>query len=415
VKKESLAPEERQALLDEVRSYLPAFLERGATLQEDPAGDVRELLDLDQRDLDRVVAVHTCLDPAVVAFGEALAEGLDHPMAGSSATATVSQSVRGRIDWQQTLRHRARAPGERASYAVREPGKTFDTPENRAIVWLLDSLERAVDEATAWRVKKPPIELEERRWWQRIDALRRQLAAARRVAWLQGVRAEKPTPATLRGLRSGRNVFYREKTVAAMEVVRRLAEPSPETLTALLAERYFRPRDDGTLFEVAVALRLARAFAELSPHRRQPRLMMGDGKSSFASYAFDDGSEVSLACQAWPDDEKSMRRRFVKRHGLAKQEADARPDIIIVRRGSVNDAVILELKASQDASYLRKGLEELLAYLADRPDLWGEQPAGWLIAPLSSAFEGAEADTGFPLWVLSAEEVASAATARFVG
>jgi hypothetical protein len=246
--------------------------------------------------------------------------------------------------------------------------------------------------------------------------LRRQLAAARRVPWLQALRAEKPTAATLRSLRAGRSVFYREKTAAAAETVLDLAEPSPETLTALLAKRYFRPKSDGDLFEVAVALRLARAFAELSPHLRQPRLMMGDGKSSFASYGFDDGSEVSVACQTWPDSVQSMRRRFTERHRIGKQPSSSRPDIVIVRKkGSASEAVVLELKASRDASYLRKGLEELLAYLADRPDLWGEEPAAWLVAPSSPAFEAEEADPDFPLWILSAEEVAAAATARFVG
>ena len=144
---------------------------------------------------------------------------------------------------------------------------------------------------------------------------------------------------------------------------------------------------------------------------------MGEGRSSFASYAFDDGSEVSLACQAWPDDAQSMRRRFAERHCLGKRPSSARPDIIIVlvREEPVADAVVLELKASRDASYLRKGLEELLAYLADRPDLWGAEPAGWLVAPSSPAFAEKEADSEFPLWILSAEEVASAATARFAG
>jgi len=413
VKKESLTSQERAAILDEVRSYLPAFLERGATVQEDPAGDVRELLDLEQRDLDRVLAVHECLDPAVLGFGEALEEGLDHPLTGGAAATIVSQSVRGQIDWQKTFKHRAQAPAEVASYSVRETGKTFDTPENRTLVWLLESLERAADEASVWRSKKPPIGQEELRWWQQIDRLGRQLATARRTPWLRAVPAEKPSAAVIRRLRSARSDFY-EKTAAAAEAVLRIAERLPENLTAVLAERYFRPENDGRLFELVVALRLARAFAELSPHPRRARLMMGGGRTSFASYSFDDGGEVSLAYQAWPDNEHSMRRRFVKRHSLAKRETEAIPDIVIVRSGSVSDAVILELKASRNASYLRDGLEELLSYLADRPELWGPAPAAWLIAPPSSAFEGKEADADFPLWVISADEVAEAATARFV-
>lgn len=411
--RESLPAEEREALLEDVRSRLPAFLHRGATEQQDPAGDVRELLNLEQEDLDRVVAVHQCLDPAVLAFGHGVKSGLERPFAGSAPAPVVSQSVRGQIDWPGTVRHRASAPGDSVRYAVREPGKAFDTAENRALVWLIGSLEKSVDEAIAWRRKTGSG------WSHKIDTLRDQLAASRRVQWLQALPAAKPTAAVLQSLRSTRRGFYAERVPAAIEAVLRFGDPSPEVLTAALSERYFRPGSDGTLFELAVALRLADAFRERSVGRvRQPRLLMGEGRSSFARYRIDNEEELILVYQSWPDKEHSMRRRLVERHRLGKQAGEARPDIMIVRRNSdadATDVVILELKASHREKTLRKGLEELLAYLADRPELWGAQPTGWLVAPSSSAFEERDADPDFPLWILSADRVAAAATARFVG
>jgi hypothetical protein len=407
--KESLPPQEREALLQEVRSHLPAFLHRGATEQQDPAGDVRALLDLEQQDLDRVVSVHRCLHPAVLAFGDALATGLERPFAGSAPSAVVSQSVRGQIDWPGTLRHRARAPGEAARYSVREPGTAFDIAENRAVVWLLETLEQSVDEAIAWGKRKS-----DSGWSQSIDRLRDQLAAARRVQWLRALPAARPTPAVLQSLRSARRGFYAERMPAAIEVLLRLRQPSPDVLAAALSERYFQPGDDGTLFELAVALRLAAAFRELSVGKlRRTRLLLGEGRTSFGRYLLDHGDEVILVSQAWPDDEHSLRRRLVHRQRIGKRPQDARPDLMIVRRGAKPDAVILELKASHDAAYLRNGLQELLAYLADRPDLWGPEPMGWLVAPDSEAFAAEGADASFPLWVVGADGVAAAAAARF--
>ncbi|HWC48136.1 MAG TPA: hypothetical protein VG448_04575 [Solirubrobacterales bacterium] len=391
-----------------MRSHLPAFLHRGATEQQDPAGDVRALLNLEQQDLDRVVAVHGCLHPAVLALGEALAVGLERPFAGSAPSAVVSQNVRGQIDWPGTLRHRARAPGEVARYSVREPGTAFDVPENRAVVWLLDALGQSVDEAIAWGRRKAGTG-----WSQSIDRLQDQLAAARRVEWLRMIPAAKPTEVVLRSLRAGRRGFYAEQVPAAIEVVLRLRQPSPEVLARALSERYFRPEDDGTLFELAVALRLAAAFRDLSVDRvRRTRLMLGDGRASFARYRLEHGDEVVLAYQAWPDDVHSMRRRLVARQQVGRAR-DARPDLMIIRRGSKPDAVILELKASHDSKYLRNGLQELLAYLADRPDLWGPEPVGWLVAPGSEAFAKADPDASFPLWLVDADSVAAAAAARF--
>lgn len=410
--RESLPAEEREALIEEIRSHLPAFLHRGATEQQDPAGDVRELLNLEPDDLERVVAVHRCLDPAVLAFGDGLESGIERPFASGAPAAVLSQNVRGQIDWAGTIRHRARAPGDSARYSVREPGKAFDTAENRALVWLLAALERSVDEAITWNRKAGAG------WSLKIDTLREQLAASRRVQWLQAVPAAKPTTAVLQSLRSARRGFYAERLPAAIEVVLRTGDASPDVIAAALSERYFRPGNDGTLFELAVALRIAEAFRGLSAGKvRRTRLLVGEGRSSFGRYRFEGDDEVVLVYQSWPDTEHSMRRRLTERHRLGRRASDARPDIMIVRTNSeaeVTDCVILELKASHKPKSLRKGLEELLAYLADRPGLWGDQPAGWLVAPASAAFEDNDADSSFPLWVLSADRVAAAATARFV-
>jgi hypothetical protein len=407
----SLSPAEREALLAEVVSYLPAFLRRDATEQEDPAGDVRELLDLADEDRDRVVAVHICLDSDVRAFGAALERGLARPLAGARPQAVVGQSVRGPIDWGATGRLRAMSPGERASFVVREPRAAYDTPENRALAWLLQRLESRIDAATHWPVSEPDGE-EELTWSEKIDLLRAQVAAARRTPWLASIRSEAPTANTLVRLRSARLTFYSELLRAAIESVLRLSRPTPAVLTEVLSKRYFVPQRDSLLFELAVALRLARAFKEVSPRKRRTRLLVGEGKSTYARYSFDDGSEVRLAYQSWPDAGETVRQRLGARHGLAVGRGF--PDIFIVRKAEEgDDTAILELKASLNPSTLRGGLGELLAYLGDRPNLFAVFPAGWLVAPASAPFTAAAADTAFPLWIVSADEVAGAAVARF--
>ena len=68
-------PAERDALLDEVRYHLPAFLSSAAVEREDPVGDVSELLNLRATDLRRVVAVHLGLSAQVTAFAAGLEPG----------------------------------------------------------------------------------------------------------------------------------------------------------------------------------------------------------------------------------------------------------------------------------------------------------------------------------------------------
>lgn len=407
--------EVRAQMLAAIRAHLPAFLHRGASEQADPAGDVRELLNLEAGDLRRVVAVHQSLDEEVLAFGEGLERGMRHPLASSIRPPEVSQGVRGPVDWSATVSRRALEAGNPSLYVVRPARRVFDTPENRALVWLLDSLQAstrvALPEVSAVGAE-PPRSGSAQGWADRIRRLASQIHGARRVGWLQAVRGEMPTPGTIKRLRASRSSFYARTVAPAAQAVMRLHDPPSDVLAEVLSRRYFEPAPDWLVFEVYVALSLARAFAEASGGPRKTRLLVGS-QSAFARYAYEDGSEVTLTYQRWPlGGDRSLRRETGDRHSLKPSES--RPDMFIVRSGPDPDAVILELKATYSSGYLGSGLSQLLGYLAERPEIWRHQPSGWLVAPASDAFVDRLAERGEPLWIVSADRVAEAAIERFV-
>jgi hypothetical protein len=323
--------------------------------------------------------------------------------------------VRGPVDWSATVSRRALEAGNSSLYVVRPARRVFDTPENRALVWLLDSLQAstrvALPEVSAAGAESPRSESAQG-WADRIRRLSNQVHGARRVGWLQAVRGEMPTAGTIKRLRASRSSFYARAVAPAAQAVMKLHDPSSDVLAEVLSRRYFEPAPDWLVFEVYVALSLARAFAEASGRPRKTRLLLGS-KSAFARYAYEDGSEVSLTYQRWPPGgERSLRREAGDRHSLKPSES--RPDLFIVRSGPDPDAAILELKATYSSRYLGSGLSQLLAYLAERPEIWGQQPSGWLVAPASGAFADRLAEPGEPLWIVSADRVAEAAIERFV-
>ena len=192
-----------------------------------------------------------------------------------------------------------------------------------------------------------------------------------------------------------------------------LESPDERALVEVLSQRYFEPAATWTIFEVCVALRLAREFRKASCRPRRSRLLIGSGRAPFARFLLEDGSEVSLIYQAWPEDAgPSLLMETGRRHGLAV--GASKPDLFVVRNGERPDVLLLELKASLSSSYLKEGLAKLLGYVADRPELWKERPAGWLVAPSSGAFAAAEVCEGGELWMVDADAVAEAAVNRFV-
>lgn len=403
------APEFRASLLDEVRSWLPAFLSPAASEQHDPAGDVRELLALDESDLRRVVGVHLCLSDPVQRFLLALAEGLRRPITSSERPPVVSQAIRGPVDWGATMRTRAGAGGDPTLFVTRPAQRVYDVPENRALAWLIATLDVHLRRAAGPTTGEDEDEL---RWDAQLRAHRGRLRLTRRHRWLSEVAPERPTATTLRRLRAARSAFYAKVVPDAILAVMRWAEhPSEDDLTELLCQRWFRPRQDWRLFEVVVALRLARAFAAASPVKRRARLLHETGSSPYARYTLADGDEVRLQYQGWPPSGSPSRHAQARAQHQLRAGAP-RPDLYVSRHGSAPDAAVLELKASRSASYLGAGLSQLLGYLAERPETWTVQPSGWLVAPASPAFVAAEPEGG-DLWIVSADDVAAAAVARF--
>lgn len=408
-----LAEAERADLLAEVQSALPAFLSAASAEQLDPLGDVSELLNLRRTDLDRVIAVHLALQEDVRKFVGSLPRGLRSPITSTERPRVATQAVRGPIDWGATVRYQAQAGAGAGVYVVRPARRIFDTPENRALSWVLQSLEQTLRVALG-ATAEAPSGVTRRGWLAAITASLHRVRESQRVYWLRSVPPQRPDPLTMKRLVAARSALYKVHAVAVIEALRRYGEdPSPDDITELLAQRYFEPARDWQLFEIVVALRLARAFARRSIARRRGRLLVGGGRAPFARYLLSRVHEVRLWYQAWPSgDSGSLHRDVVDRYSI--QAGAIRPDLVVelVLHGTTVDAVLLELKATRSPSYLSAGVMQLLGYLNDRPDLFTTNPAGWLVAPASSAFKNASSGS-LPIWAVDADSVASALVDRF--
>ncbi len=404
---------ERADLIEEIKGYLPAFLSRGAIEQQDTIGDVEELLNLRRDDLRRVVAVHVVLSDPVSSFVDGLRVGLRKPFMSSERELVVTQAVCGPVDWQATIRARAASGWSPTSYAVRPARRIFDTPENRAVVWIMDRIDAEL-RRTSMADSDPAGGVYSRSWFGRIAWMRGQIQNARTRYWLRGLRGERPDQQVLKGLKATRKSFYGRLALDAFGTLQRYTERDISTadLTALLCERYFEPERDWRLFELVVTLRLARALADVCSKRHRERLLLGKGRAPFARYEMPDGDEVRLWYQAWPRDGGASV------HGEASayyeiNAASSRPDIVVqrLRNGALVDSVLLELKASRTAGTLGAGLLQLLGYLKDRPAPYASTPRGWLVAPPSDSFVSKDPSQR-ELWVVDSDNVAAAVLER---
>ena len=403
-----LRPGEREQLLDEIEAELPLWLARAAIPSEDPVSELTDLLRFDGEDLLRVLAVHLCTNPIVQAFAEGLPTALRTPIPSTERPRDVSVAIRGPIDWPATVQ--VHAAGQAGTYVTRPRRRTFDTPEHRALGWAVRALAAAVDRASMGPsdgVREPDAETVA----GRIAGIRRAVRLANRTEWLSTIPAQKPNARTRQRLRASRNGWVRTRLAPLVERLLLQDRTDPQQLGRILRERYFVPERNWLLYEVAVLIRIDRAFATASADHVRRSLFSAAGV--VAVYRLHDGAEIRVRQQGWPagSGTASRRQQTGRRHGLDVRAS--RPDLVIERSGPREDRVILELKASRSAGTLGSGLSQLLGYLHERPTLFDVQPAGWLVPLPWERLVDVAPDRAEPLWIVPADRVADALVDRF--
>lgn len=402
----SLDPVLRADLLSEIRSFLPAFLSSATIERGGPLEAASELLGLPQTDLRRVMAVHILLSPAVRDFVAALPAGIRRPITSSARPRVAGRTVSAGIDWAATARHRATSSPLGDFWVTRPASRIFDIPENRALNWVLLQIGEQCKLARAGFDEKSRSP-----WEAEIRQMSTAISKARTTAWLQSIPAVWPGPEVYRQLGADRMGFYKNAVTAAARHLRFLLNnPSDEDIVQALSNRYFEPKQDWKLFEIALLMRISRELERTGRRRTEQRLFHDGRKRPFIEVALTSGRVVRAWYQHWPPSTKpSELAEAIKYYGLSS--GGNRPDIVIEL---VDDdipvrAIILELKASSSSQYLSSGFLQLLGYLRDRPGLTGVPASGWLVAPLQPDFVSKPAEAR-SLWLVAAHNVAKAVT-----
>jgi hypothetical protein len=399
----SMDPALRAVMLSEVKSLLPAFLSAASVERGGPVNAAVELLGLPESDLRRVLAVHAMLSTPVRELIAELPVGVRHPLTSSVRPRIAARTVTSGIDWAATLRHRATSSPLGEIWVTRPASRIFDIPENRALAWVLQIIEER------GTIAVPAVGAAPGAWGDEIRFMTNVVRRARRTAWLEVVPALWPGDEAYFRLKADRKGFYRTRVTNAARYLRKiLLSPSVEDVVQALSDRFFEPRQDWKLFEIAVLMRITHALQEVGTRLSPTRLFIEGRGRPFARFGLISAREMRLWYQTWPPSTRpSELDDAVRYYELAS--GGNRPDIVIewVDDGVSTRAIVLELKASAVPGYLSNGLSQLLGYLRDRPRLLTEPASGWLVAPAAPGY-ASKASSGRALWVVSADDVAAA-------
>lgn len=403
----NMPPALRAEMLSEVQTLLPAFLSAASIERDGPVNAAVELLGLPESDLRRVLAVHIMLSTPTRELVAALPTGIRRPLVSSVRPRVAGRTVTSGIDWAATARHRATSSPLGEIWVTRPARRVFDIPENRALAWVLRVLQERANMATT------PSGEDSGTWADEIRTMTSTIHQARRTAWLEAVPATWPGDEAYLRLQADRMGFYRLRVAEAARYLRHLLiAPTADDVVAAISKRYFEPKRDWKLFEIAVLLRISSALGAVGTRMTRTRLFHDNRARPFASFRLTATRQVRVWYQTWPPATRPSELDDAIRH-YELPSGGTRPDIVVetVDSGISTHALLLELKASASGSYLSSGLSQLLGYMRDRPALFGDAASGWLVAPESSGFVSKE-HGGRSLWVTSADHVAAAIVRR---
>ena len=402
----SMPSELRGVMLSEIQSLLPAFLSAAAVERDGLVSAAVELLGLPEPELRRVLAVHLMLSTPVRELVAELPTAIRRPLVSSVRPRVAGRTVTSGIDWAATARHRATSSPLGDIWVTRPASRVFDILENRAMAWVLRTLEERGSMAI------PPTGEAPGAWGDEIRSMTGVVHRARRIAWLEAVPSTWPGDEAYLRLKADRMGFYRVRVANAARYLRHiLTAPSPDDIVRALSERYFEPQQDWKLFELAVLMRITQGLAEIGQRLNPTRLFYDKRRRPFAHFGISATREVRLWYQMWPPATRPSELNDSVRYYRLPPGGN-RPDIVveIVEAGRSTRAIVLELKASASGSYLSSGFSQLLGYLRDRPALLTEPASGWLVAPSGSTYES-RIPNGRALWIISADDVSSAVKA----
>jgi hypothetical protein len=369
--------------------------------------------DLDVDDMETLLRIHFVLteedDEAsvgVLDFMQKLEDRIRNmKTTTSSATFERRGEIRGRIDWPETTKRRARAGRfDEPVFVCRQPEEHYNTAENLVLKRLLSiihgiiytDLEPAIEDSDGygWLADwVEPIEDGSHNPETAAETLKR---IYEQNVYLQRIEVTEMdvTDRTIESVKKSRLAFYREAAVL-LDRYRQLINQELESSDAreLLNHTIIRPEKTETLFELYWIFRILNAYDAV-----EYRILTQwrDDPSTIATWEQDESrwvishdstgkgltfSESLDADTAEPDGYLFRLNQVLSRWQLLSKDIldysgsgalwGGRPDIVLERYDetesgtfALKQVFIGEVKYTQDISYAATGLRELLEYMA---------------------------------------------------
>lgn len=376
-------------LASHVRDELVTFLRNG-TINEQRVTQTLDITDLQIENIDRLKRIHFCLSEPVIEYVDQLQERLRRVKTANQRERVATRGeVRGKIDWEETLKHRySDSVGDRSRFTCETPYTEYDIAENlvlKKLLWVINTtVESDLSEIDyEWRKK-------ENKWPEdRISMFRRLYGRNIHLNRIVDGEDITVTPRMLNDARVARKPLYTDAYKLYDRYQRFLSNEPDEDINELLQETLIIPERLPRLFELFCVFQLLNRldleglqYQVIEPGADQLATM--ETPTHRADIYHDQGGALTfyVPLRRIGEVEEEYFKRYRNTLERHKQLVDefletnsqqslysGRPDIVIeiykkTEHGQqLCDVVLGEIKYSSNQQTFSKGLKELIEYI----------------------------------------------------
>ncbi len=281
---------------------------------------------------------------------------------------------RGRLDVPGTLM--LWTQGRKTSFRATQRQRDFGLPENLVLRATMRRLAREIERLRVGRV------LPGGSWGPAAREVEGAIRHLEQRTALAQVPLVQPDAAHVAAARSARDPVHRGAGAWLVRMARDLDDDDPATIARVLADGALLPLDEPTRFEVAVVLRIADELQKVltvAGGWTTQRTVLISGRRELFAFQHTDGTKVRLFYNqaVLPAGEADRGiAHYLARNGRMRPDAT----ITVDRPGVPRNAMVVEVKMSEDQGYLADGFLEAIVYRWEYTEQLRSRPKAMLVA-----------------------------------
>lgn len=350
-------------ILEDIKEFLHLYLFKGnVSLNSE---EIHNLFELSHNDLTTLKAVHFMLSDEV----RNLIKILPHLVRNLSHTTQIETkitrgNIRGKIDWQFTLKKRYSIGFNDKSLFVCNPSsKFYDLEENQLLKFLLKKIRNLkhnyLDFAKPDSFDITKIDLNED-WYTIVNDNSQMAKLTLKKVYFNEISDVKIKSKHLRKCIKNRNILYHQVAKTYLLYEELFINDNEDVLKELINKRIIKTADGDKLYEIYVFFNLIKAL----PGYFEGKLLYSGNDYSTTCKLED--LEIIVHYQKTPDKLKEVSQyvSIIENYKIAGKIRS--PDIIIeFKKGQKTWYRLIEVKNSSSPDYVRSSLYKVMGYYKD--------------------------------------------------